>query len=80
MVMPKLAQSAKGVPEMAIDLDELMPKKPKVATIMGEDLSAMSVHELEARIASLEAEIARTKDALRSRTATKNAADAVFKR
>ena len=65
---------------MAIDLDELMPKKPKTETIIGEDLSAMSAHELEARIANLEAEITRTKDALRARSATKNAADAFFKR
>ena len=65
---------------MAIDLDELMPKKPKAQTVLGEDLSAMSAHELEARIAALEAEIVRTKEALRSRAATKNAADAFFKR
>jgi len=65
---------------MAVDLDELMPRKPKAETIIGEDISAMSVHELEARIASLEAEIARTKEALRARATTKNAADAFFKR
>jgi uncharacterized small protein (DUF1192 family) len=65
---------------MAIDLDELMPKKPKAETVLGEDLSAMSVHELEARIAALEAEIVRTKEALRTRVATKSAADAFFKR
>jgi uncharacterized small protein (DUF1192 family) len=65
---------------MAIDLDELMPKKPKVETVIGEDLSAKSAHELEARIATLEAEIARTKEALIARAATKNAADAVFRR
>ena len=65
---------------MAIDLDELAPRKPKQETVLGQDLSVMSVHELEARIADLEAEIVRTKDALRSRAATKNAADAFFKR
>jgi len=65
---------------MAIDPDELMPKKPKGETIVGEDLSARSAHELEARIAALEAEIARTKDALRARVATKSAADSFFKR
>jgi uncharacterized small protein (DUF1192 family) len=65
---------------MAIDLDELMPKKPKAQTVLGEDISAMSAHELEARIAALEAEIVRTKEALRARVATKNAADAFFKR
>jgi len=65
---------------MAIDLDELMPRKPKAETVLGQDLSAMSVHELEARIASLEEEIVRTRDALRSRSTTKSAADAFFKR
>jgi uncharacterized small protein (DUF1192 family) len=65
---------------MAIDLDELMPRKPKAETVMGQDLSAMSVHELEARIAALEEEIVRTRDALRSRSATKSAADSFFKR
>jgi uncharacterized small protein (DUF1192 family) len=65
---------------MAIDLDELMPRKPKAETVMGQDLSAMSVHELEARIAALEEEIVRTREALRSRSATKSAADSFFKR
>ena len=65
---------------MAIDLDELMPRKPKAETVLGQDLSAMSVHELEARIAALEEEIVRTRDALRTRSATKSAADAFFKR
>ena len=65
---------------MTIDLDELMPRKPKVETIVGEDLSAKSVHELEARIATLELEIIRTKEALFARAATKNAADSLFKR
>jgi len=65
---------------MAIDLDELAPRKPKTDMVLGEDLSAQSAHELEKRIATLEAEIARTKDALRARSATRNAADAFFKR
>jgi len=65
---------------MAIDLDELAPRKPKPQTIVGEDLSLMSAHELEARIAALEAEIVRSREALRLRAATKNAADSFFKR
>ena len=65
---------------MAIDLDELAPRKPKSDIVLGEDLSAFSAHELEKRIAALETEILRAKDALRSRAATKNAADAFFKR
>jgi len=65
---------------MAIDLDELEPRKPKLDIVLGEDLSALSAHELEKRIAALEAEIVRAKDALRSRASTKSAADAFFKR
>jgi uncharacterized small protein (DUF1192 family) len=65
---------------MAIDLDELAPRKPKHDIVLGEDLSAFSAHELENRIAALDAEITRSKEALRSRAATKNAADAFFKR
>ena len=65
---------------MAIDLDELAPRKPKPDIVMGEDLSAFSAHELEKRVVALETEIVRTKDALRSREATKNAADAFFRR
>lgn len=65
---------------MAIDLDELEPRKPKLDIVLGEDLSALSAHELERRIAALDAEILRAKDALRSRSATKSAADAFFKR
>jgi uncharacterized small protein (DUF1192 family) len=48
--------------------------------VIGEDLSNLSVEELEARIASLEGEIERTKVALKARVATKNAAEGIFKR
>jgi uncharacterized small protein (DUF1192 family) len=65
---------------MAIDLDELAPRKPKAETVLGEDLSAKSAHELEARIAALETEIARTREALKARATTRSAADAFFKR
>jgi uncharacterized small protein (DUF1192 family) len=65
---------------MAIDLDELAPRKPNSDIVLGEDLSAFSAHELDKRIAALEAEIVRAKEALRARAATKNAADAFFKR
>jgi uncharacterized small protein (DUF1192 family) len=65
---------------MAIDLDELAPRKPKRETVLGEDISSLSVHELEARIAALDEEIVRTREALKSRAATKSAADAFFKR
>jgi uncharacterized small protein (DUF1192 family) len=65
---------------MAIDPEELLPRKPKPEIAIGEDLSAHSVFELEARISALEAEIARTRASLEARASTKNAADAFFKR
>jgi len=65
---------------MAIDPEELQPKKPKAEIIVGTDLSTFSVFELEARIAELEKEILRCREALKTRVATKAAADAAFKR
>jgi uncharacterized small protein (DUF1192 family) len=66
---------------MPIDPDELLPRKKKLTEIeLGQDLSAMSEHELDARIAALDAEIARCRDAIKSRQATKNAAHAFFKK
>jgi uncharacterized small protein (DUF1192 family) len=65
---------------MAIDPEELLPRKKPAEIVLGEDLSAMSAFELDARIAHLEAEIARCRDAISARKATKSAADAFFKR
>ena len=65
---------------MAVDPEELLPRKKPPAIILGEDLSAMSEHELTARIAELEGEIARSRDAIKARQATKAAADIFFKK
>ena len=65
---------------MPIDPDELLPKKKAPEIVLGEDLSAMSTHELEARIAALQAEITRCQEAIGARKATKSAADSFFKR
>ncbi|GAA0575452.1 DUF1192 domain-containing protein [Rhizomicrobium electricum] len=65
---------------MAIDPEELLPRKKPAEIVLGEDLSAMSEFELAARIGMLEAEIARCRDAIAARQATKSAADAFFKR
>lgn len=65
---------------MAIDPEELLPRKPKRDLVVGEDISTLSVTELEARIATLEAEIVRGREALQARTNTRRAADAAFKR
>jgi uncharacterized small protein (DUF1192 family) len=65
---------------MPIDPEELLPKKKAPDVVLGEELSAMSAHELEARISALEAEIVRCREAIRARLATKSVADAFFKR
>ena len=65
---------------MPIDPDELQPRKKQPDIILGEEISALSAHELENRIAALEAEIVRCREAIRARDATKSAADAFFKR
>jgi len=66
--------------EMAIDPEELLPRKKAADIVLGEDIAAMSAHELAHRIALLEAEIARCREAIVAREHTKSAADAFFKR
>ena len=63
-----------------MDIDDLAPRKKPPAIQLGEDISAQSAHELEARIALLEEEIARCKTAIDARYATKSAAENFFKR
>ena len=65
---------------MAIDPEELLPRKKAPDIVIGEDLSAMSEFELAARIERLEGEIARCREAIGKRQATTSAADAFFKR
>jgi uncharacterized small protein (DUF1192 family) len=65
---------------MAIDPEELLPKKKRPAIVLGEDLSELSAPDLEARIGELETEIARCRDAVAARNATKSAAATFFKR
>ena len=61
-----------------MDLDE--PRKKPPAIVLGEDISTLSAHELEKRIAALDAEVARCKDAIAARHATKSAAESFFKK
>jgi len=65
-----------------MDSDDLLPQRPKKLPEiqLGEDISALSAHELEARIARLEEEIERCKAAIAERNATKSAAENFFKR
>jgi uncharacterized small protein (DUF1192 family) len=57
---------------------EDLPKKSPAITV-GEVLDLLSVSELEQRVQELEAEITRTRAAIQSKRASKNAADAFFR-
>jgi uncharacterized small protein (DUF1192 family) len=65
---------------MPIDPDDLGPRIKTPEFALGQDLSAMSEHELAARIAAMEAEIARCREAITARRATRDAASVFFKR
>ena len=65
---------------MAVDPEELQPRKKPAGIVIGEDLSTMSEHELIARIATLEEEIARSREAIEARRSTKAAADVFFRK
>jgi uncharacterized small protein (DUF1192 family) len=64
---------------MAIDTDELEPRKPLKADAPP-DLARLSIEELEARIASLEAEIVRCREMIAAKQKTRSAAESVFRR
>ena len=63
-----------------MDLDDLQPPKKLPDIVLGQDISALSAHELESRIARLEEEIARCGEAIKARLATKSAAESFFKK
>ena len=60
-----------------MDLDDA-PKKP-ANMVIGENLDAISVAELEQRIQALESEIIRLRDEIAKKQASRDAADAFFK-
>ena len=65
-----------------MDLDELFPDKPAdpLTLLTKQDLDPFSVEELEARIALLEAEIARVKAKLDASVSFRASADELFKK
>jgi uncharacterized small protein (DUF1192 family) len=63
---------------MAIEPEE--PRKRKPDIVLGEDLSEMSEPELVVRIAALETEILRSREAIASRQSSKSAADSFFRK
>ncbi|MEM8987166.1 MAG: DUF1192 domain-containing protein [Pseudomonadota bacterium] len=61
--------------------DDLTPKAPLDLELKGlekQDLDALSVEDLEARIAAMKAEIARCEAAIGSRQSSRAAAESVF--
>lgn len=59
-------------------MDDDLPPKP--AYVMGQDISAFSVEELDHSIALLKHEIGRLEQERRTKDSTRNAAEALFKR
>ena len=62
-----------------MDLDDLLPPKKSAQTVIGENLSTLSVAELEQRIKDLEGEIARVGLELDRKRQHEAAARALFK-
>jgi uncharacterized small protein (DUF1192 family) len=65
-----------------MDLDELLPKAPgdPLVLLMKQDIDRLSVEELNARIAVLEAEIARAKAKIAFAANHRLSAENLFKR
>jgi uncharacterized small protein (DUF1192 family) len=61
-------------------IEEEPPKKKKAGHELGEDLSALSLHELADRIGLLKAEIERIEAAVRAKRASADVAASFFKR
>ena len=63
-------------------MDEYLPKKADdpLAQLLRQDLDPLSVAELHARIAALEAEIKRTKSKIESTVNHKASAEALFRK
>ena len=62
-----------------MDLDDFKPR-PSRQVAVGDDLTALSVTDLEARVAMLKAEIQRTEAEIAVKSARKSAADALFRK
>ncbi|MBV1900133.1 MAG: DUF1192 domain-containing protein [Kordiimonadaceae bacterium] len=63
-----------------MDFDDLPTKKASpVASMEKEDLSSVSLEQLEERIVRLEAEIIRTKNEIKGKNVSRDAAEAFFK-
>jgi len=61
-------------------IDDEPPKKKKAGHELGEDLSTLSLNELEDRIRLLKTEIERMENVIRSKRASADVAASFFKR
>jgi uncharacterized small protein (DUF1192 family) len=62
-----------------MDLDELFAKKKSPAIALGEDISRLSIPDLEERLAALEGERQRVEREIHKRRASLSAAEDIFK-
>ena len=62
-----------------MDTDDLEPRKKPNLPLGAQDLSMMSIEELEERIAELTAEIERCRKTIESKQGSRAAAEGVFK-
>lgn len=60
--------------------DDDRPKKAATTHVVGQDLALLSVTELRERVEALKSEIARLESELSAKGATKDAAEALFRR
>ena len=63
-----------------MDLDDLFPRKKIIAITLGEDISRLSIPDLEERLAALAAERSRVEEEIHKRKATLDAAEQIFKK
>jgi len=63
-----------------MDLDDLFPKKKVAAVTLGEDISRLSIPDLEERLAALAAERMRVEEEIHKRKASQSAAEQLFKK
>jgi uncharacterized small protein (DUF1192 family) len=63
--------------EPAMEAEDLPKKKPEI--VVGENLDMLSVADLEQRISILESEIARIRQAVGQKRASKTTADSFFR-
>lgn len=82
MRAPLLTEWPAGSTLAFMDLDDNLPRKgdDPLARLLTQDLGPLSVAELHARIATLEAEIARSRARIESAVNHKATAEALFKR